>query len=456
MKQDELYTPSASSDDTPVREPLYARLKPGRGHTEEEVFTSQWTRLRRAMIELSAERGYEAITVRDLTSLAGVSTRSFYRHFRNAEECFTYTYESLMHDGLRRAHGVQRGNGTWEQALRASLRSLLEDLAADPKVAQLLLVEAFALGPGMQIRMREAVVSFERLLNDSLAGDPRAPTLSRHMLCGIAAGVTRVVRRRLLEGGSVDLDALNAELEDWVLSLLHGCTAVQEPPASNSAAFTSKLQSGEISVPVVFAGVEDETKRIFAAAIELASTGGFESLTFSRIRKVSRVSRRSLDALFLDVGECFLAAIEAIMTAAATRAQRVILRANDFEAGTHAAVRALCADVARNPSLARLAFLEIFSPGRAGFLSRERLISRGVNWLRNTAPADRQPSELHAEASIAAAWRIVHTEIAAGGVENLPRLAPRISYALLPSAFIPVQPTQHRLWRKTRSENRKF
>lgn len=434
MAPPEIDAAPVESEEAPAGESLYARLKPGRGRTTDEVFASQWARLRRAMIELCAERGYEAVTLRDLTRLAGVSTRTFYKHFPNAEECFAYTYESLMHDGLRRAHGAQRGNVTWEQALRASLRSLLEDLADEPKVAKLLLVEAFALGPGMQLRMREAVAGFERLLNDSLAGDPRAPAFSHHILSGIAAGVTRVMRTRLPAAESADLDQIDAELGDWVLSLVRGYAEVWELPDASSTPSMPGPQNGEVSVPAILGGMGDERERILSATIKLASSGGLENLTFPQIRAEAGVSRRCLDARFVDVGDCFLEAIEAMAAAAAARAQRKALRASDFAMGTDLAITALCTEAARNPLLARLAFVDIFSPGREGFLRRERLVSLGAAWLRRAAPPDCRPSELLAEASVAAAWRIAHTEIAPGTPGNLPRLAPTLSHVLLASA----------------------
>jgi AcrR family transcriptional regulator len=384
------------------------------------------------MIELSAERGFEAITLRELTRLAGVSTRTFYKHFPNAEECFAYTYESLMLEGLRRAHGAQRATGTWEQATRASLRSLLDDLAANPMVAKFLLVEAFAPGPSMQPRMREATLGFERLLNDSLAGDPRAPRYSRHILSGVAAGVTRVARKRLLGAESVDLDALANDLGDWAVALFRIPTANQingkPPPPAMEA------QNGEPSVPPIAGEVGDERRRILTATIKLALSGGISRLTIPRIRAEAGVSRRGFDARFADVDECFLEALEAIAGSISATAQDEARRAAGFGAEVRLLVGSFCTEAARNPLLARLAFIDIFAPGRAGYLCRERLVTLGATWIRRAAPPERLPSELLAEASVAAAWRIMHTEIAAGRARALPQLAPTLCHVLLTSA----------------------
>jgi len=57
----------------------YKRLPTGaHGLAREEVERDQRDRLRRAMIELIAQRGYPAVRVADLTKLARVSRPTFY------------------------------------------------------------------------------------------------------------------------------------------------------------------------------------------------------------------------------------------------------------------------------------------------------------------------------------------------------------------------------------------
>ena len=96
---------------------------------------------------------------------------------------------------------------------------MLDELARYPKAAQLVLVEAFAVGPAMQAQMREASAGFERLLTDSFASAPVEIAAPRHVARGIVAGVMRVARTRLLAGAGPELGALASALGDWVLSL---------------------------------------------------------------------------------------------------------------------------------------------------------------------------------------------------------------------------------------------
>ena len=68
----------------PTVEPLraqYAKLSPGPGRRATEVAADQRARIHGAMVSLVSERGYSAVTVRELAGAAGVSTRAFYEHF---------------------------------------------------------------------------------------------------------------------------------------------------------------------------------------------------------------------------------------------------------------------------------------------------------------------------------------------------------------------------------------
>jgi AcrR family transcriptional regulator len=386
------------------------------------------------MVEMVAERGYEGITVRGLARLAGVSTRSFYKHFANAEECFVATYESLVQGSLRRAYAAREESEGWEEGIRAALRSLIEDVAGHPKEARIVLVEAFAAGSAMHQTIGEAIAPFERLLIASFADAPHEVGAPRQIAQGIVAGVMRVVRRRLLAEPDAEPARLGDELGDWVLSLCGEVSSELEPPAPRLLRTNGRRrirEAPEEPGPTLLAGFGDERGRILAAVSKLALAGGYSSLTVPRIRADAGVSRRSFDARFADVDECFLEAVETLAVSAAERAEREAEGAQAWEGATYRAVTALCAEVASNAALAQLAFVEILAPGRRGVQRCEQLLSEAARRLRAAAPPGNRPSELGAEASVAAAWRIVHAEIAAGDTRGASSLAPLVIFVLL-------------------------
>src|ERR1700740_1967184 len=74
----------------------YRRLPTGaHGLTREQVEHDQRERLRSAMIELIAERGYPAVRILDLTQLAHVSRPTFYNLYADKEELLLSAYEDI-------------------------------------------------------------------------------------------------------------------------------------------------------------------------------------------------------------------------------------------------------------------------------------------------------------------------------------------------------------------------
>ena len=177
--------------------------------------------------------------------------------------------------------------------------------------------------------------------------------------------------------------------------------------------------------------VADDRQRLLRAAVKLAAVDGFASLTVPKLRAEAGVSRRRFEASFESVDECFLESVEMLAGDAAARAESWSAAAEEWERRTCRFMLALCAQAARNRTMARLAFLGIFAAGRGGLLQRERMVTRTATELRDTVPAERRPSTIAAEASVAAVWHIAQSDIAAGRARNLPAVAPLLSYVVL-------------------------
>ena len=63
---------------------LAGKLSPGPGLPPSEVAHHQRARIHSAIVEIAGERGQEAVTIREIARLSGVSSRAFYRARRNA------------------------------------------------------------------------------------------------------------------------------------------------------------------------------------------------------------------------------------------------------------------------------------------------------------------------------------------------------------------------------------
>jgi AcrR family transcriptional regulator len=432
-------TPTASEAPAPrtptaaPSQPRFAKLRPGPGRTPTEVQADQQARLRTAMVDLCAERGYERVTVRAIARLARVSTRTFYKHFSSVEECFADTYDSLMRSTLRRARAAPQPGDDLEDRLRAALRSVLDDIVSHPREARLVLVEAYALGLPFHPRIDAASAGFEQLVLDGLAAAPHEVVIPERIARGIVAGVMRVARTRLLAQEDADLEDVDRQLGDWALSFCAEqsieLASLGRPAVSNGTPRAG--ETAEEPTAGILGAPGDEEGRILAAVAKLALTGGYSSLRITKIRAEAGVSRRRLDARFADLADCFLTSIETLALSAGIRADRQAAEDAHRHRRFARTVEVLCAEAADHPALTHLTFVEILAPGRKGLQRRERLLSLAASRLRALAPGEL--SDLAAEASVSAVWTITRAEFEAGRARKLLHLAPWITYLLLAS-----------------------
>lgn len=411
----------------------YAQLRPRPGAASADVASHQRTRICAAMIDLAAERGYRAVTVRQLARVAGVSTRTFYTHFAGKEECFLATFDLVAARALRRIVAAQRGCEDRREWWRAALC----ELVCDPKAARLAFVEVFEVGEPALARMRRARGAFEAMIAEGFAGAPAgmALALPPALVRGLAAGVERVARVRVLSGRTQELPALADEIASWALCYCHPAVATLfEQPAGTSARVggarlrvvgaAGRLADGHVP--------RDERVRILEATAQLAASEGYRNLTVPRIRAAAGVSRRCFDAHFADVPACFDAALEHVLRGALARAVSVGAAAGpDWPRGVRRAIETLLECFAGDPALARIVFVEVSAARLPGMCCRVRVVGEIAAALRRGAPAELRPSELACEASVAAVWGILHEHVAAGRTRALPQLAGLLSFLVL-------------------------
>lgn len=387
----------------------------------------QRARLHEAMVELAAERGYDAVSVAALVKRARVSKRDFYKRFSGKEECFLATYDIIVNHSLRGIHAAVEGGGEWRERLRLGYRTFSGQIADNPEAARLVLFEASAAGAGAVERMLRTNRLFEALVAKSLAAADGSPRPPRLLVKGIVAGCSRVARARLLSGDPRQLPLDGDELMDWALSFCDddvgrlrglGLDGAPPPPA-----------------PVAKAPPGDERAMILAATARLASKEGYATLTVPRVRAAAGVSGSSFYAHFDGVADCFLATLRALSGRTLATAEPFYLTAEDWASGIHRMVVRLCQHLAGDPTLANLAFREVSSPGSATIKWRSETIARLAAMLRRGAPPAQQPTPFAAEASIGAMWGVIHHFVARGSAEQLPIAAPVLSYLALAPAI---------------------
>jgi AcrR family transcriptional regulator len=410
-------------------EPRYRKLKPGPGRPHDEVVAHQRSRILAALIELSAEHGYAAVTVRDLSRAAGVSKASFYAQFHGKEDCFTAAYDRVLRQAARAVLVSEREGRIGRERLRAALAALGDELAAQPAAARLVLVESLAAGPAVRARVNRRMGLFESLVASRFASVPGGIEMPRLLAKAVVAGVAHVARGCLLDGRPEDFPAQVEALLDWALSfndaaaldLVHyGPRATRglrpptgEPPGHSTGGSTA------------------ERDLILTAAARIAAREGYAELTATRIRADAGVSRRGFEANFTGVADCFFAAIGERADLVLAEAEAAYEGASSWEQGVLGVLGALTEGLARDPILARLAFVELFGSGAEAVRWRQDLISAIAERLRRSAPPGQQPGVATSEASMGAIWEIVRRQVAAGRTKLLPRETDLLAFLAL-------------------------
>jgi AcrR family transcriptional regulator len=308
------------------------------------------------------------------------------------------------------------------------LSAFAGEVAGNPKAARLALVEVSGAARSTA-RMRHTEGLFEALAIASFGEPSELPPL---VAKGIVAGVSHLARRRLLAGQEGTFPADAGPLTEWVLALQDDLFRQVLPGHDGVAAVrgVGRARDGPRS-----ALLGDDRETILSVVARLAGTEGYDALTVPRIRSEAGLSRQRFDRHFESVQDCFLAALElraGHVFAAARAAHR---GAATWPSGVCRAVQAVCGEIAADPVLARLVFFELPAPGREALRWRVRSVAKFAAALQGSAPSELRPSELAAEASVAAAWGVMCDYGTTGRARSLSQLADLLAYFALAPAL---------------------
>ncbi len=416
-----------SSRGARTRATRYPRLKPGPGLSAKEVTAHQGKRLHEATIELVTENGYDAVSVLELSNHARVSKRDFYKLFTGKEECFLASYDSIVSRSVRGIVAAVAGEEDWRERLRLGFLTFADQVTGSPGIARLTLVEAFTAGAVAVERMELTNGFFEALMAKDLSRADDAPRLPPLVVKGVVAGGSRLAQARLLSSDPRQRALDGEALLEWALSF---CDDDVARLCGLGGERRRRLAEAPPAMPL-----EDERALILAATAKLARKEGYATLTVPRVRAAAGVSRRSFDAHFEGVADCFLATLETLSDRTLAATAPVYLTAGDWARGVHRMIAGLCRRLAHDPAFADLAFLEVFSPSPEALQWRSRMIAKLAERLRREAPSGHKPSECAAEASIGALWGVIHHFVASGRGAQLPIAAPALSYLALGPAL---------------------
>jgi AcrR family transcriptional regulator len=188
------------------------------GYTPEEVAHNQRERLLAAVAQVVDERGYNAVTVTQITEAASVSRRVFYENFADKQACFLAAFEVLVEHLRETMLAAAEPEPDWPHQLIAALRALLEFLAAEPLLARLLLVESVSAGSDVAASFRSGVISFAPYLRAGRAQRSKAKQLPASTEDSLLGAVASLLSRTIAAAQPLDVPRLTGELAEFLLA----------------------------------------------------------------------------------------------------------------------------------------------------------------------------------------------------------------------------------------------
>lgn len=190
------------------------------------------TATRRALVDaargLFASQGYEATTLAEIATAAGVSRATYYQHFDNKPDAFAAVVETLLQQLDAVVVGVElaAGSAPPQQQVIDNFMRVFDVLLSRPEYAQLLLVEAVGKHDVLGGRAEAFFAAMLELIRSGLEQGQEAG-LVRSASVDIAGwavlGAIKEVLRRALTSGRdhMDVDERRAIAEE----LLRCCFA---------------------------------------------------------------------------------------------------------------------------------------------------------------------------------------------------------------------------------------
>jgi AcrR family transcriptional regulator len=200
--------PSPHVPDVPIQR-MPGALPLGRPKVaSEEIAENRRLRLLYAVAKLAESKGYTATTVADITKLARVDGRVFYRLFTDKREAFAAVHElgfQQVMDVTGKAFFSVEG---WPQRSWEAGSALTQLLQANPLVANVGFVAAYAVGAGAVQRIEDSHTAFVFFLQEGLLYRPSERPASRVAMEAVIAGIFEVIYMQARRGEQAQIAAM--------------------------------------------------------------------------------------------------------------------------------------------------------------------------------------------------------------------------------------------------------
>jgi AcrR family transcriptional regulator len=408
---------------------------------------TQRERLVDAMIELSAQAGYQSVSIAQVSSHAGVSSATFYEQFDGKEDCLLAAYRAARTRVFGHIQPVAASSG-WLDAARVTISGLLDALQSDPDAGRLVFVEALAGGPRMREERERVLGGFEKRIQDFLDSTPeegdtldipvaalegaRRSIVSRHLRTHSEDRLPLLVEDMLAWMGAYAIPAGGARWSTGPHALLPPAPAQEPAPALDDRG-PARLPRGRHGLP---AGVvaRSQRGRIIHGTAEVMMSKGYANATVADIVAAAGISRDVFYEHFTSKQHAFMEAQQYATQHIFDTCAAAYFTAEDWPERVWNALRALIGLIASNPAISHLRVVECYAAGAAAIRSTDEILRAAAIFLEegySYRPESHGLPRLCSQAITGAIFEIVYRHVARGDAAALPRHLPQFTYIAL-------------------------
>jgi AcrR family transcriptional regulator len=166
---------------TPLRRP---RAQAAPGADARVAPRDQAERILLGVCDAVYDKGYAATTLADVAARAATSIRTFYAHYESKEEAFVDAVDLAQVQSYAAVLTASRRAPDWPHAVRAGLTALCNYFAAEPPLAEAVIVEVHAAGEQALRRHEESTAAIGRLLEPGYEVAPKTPPVAAEAIGG--------------------------------------------------------------------------------------------------------------------------------------------------------------------------------------------------------------------------------------------------------------------------------
>jgi AcrR family transcriptional regulator len=411
-------------------------------------------RLLAAIVDVTAEHGYEQATIAQVVTRARVSRPTFYEHFADKDECFVVALYELGQRLLAVVAGSISARAPADAA-NAAISALIGYAEESPTDARVLMNESMA-GGTQALDTRDCGVDLIGALIDEACGHLAAgqpvPDIPSRLLVGAAH---RMLASRLRRGER-GLRALETDLLQWLDAYRRPlgehrwrASAAYRVPARSPFLPDAPLRPPPALAPgrprySAAAVAENQRLRILFATAEIVRRDGYKAATIAEITRAASVDGRAFYALFADKRDVFGAVHELGYQRTMAVTAGAFFAAEDWPHRIWEAGRAFLQCMEQNPTLAHASLIESHAGGADTIQRFEDLMASFTIFLQEgyqheppgTLPP---PTETALQAIAAANLESAYREVRRDTERGLSRLLAQLAYVCLAPFIGPVE-----------------